>query len=127
MERKKFEELVLKAAEKLPEEFSVENVELVVEDRPDFSQTRKMRLRHPLQLLGLYEGVPRTARGNYYNMVLPDKITLFQHSIEAECERSGKKVETVIAEVLKHEIAHHFGISDEKLIEIESSRRKKKF
>jgi len=129
MDRKKFEELVLQAAEELPDEFKdrMDNVELVVEDLPSLHQIKRLRLRHPLQLLGLYEGIPQTSRSTNYSMVPPDKITLFQKSIEADCERSGKAEEKAIVDVLKHEIAHHFGISDEKLIEIERSRRKKKF
>jgi predicted Zn-dependent protease with MMP-like domain len=69
-------------------------------------------------LLGLYEGVPLTGRTTGYNMVLPDKITLFQKSIEKIC-RNDSEVSLQIQKTLKHEIAHHFGISDERLEEFE--------
>jgi len=126
MERDRFEELVAEAADNLPDEFAdlLENVEVVVEDIPSKSQVRKMRLRDPLQLLGLYEGIPQTARGSAYTMVLPDKITLFQRSIENVCRYSGRPVREEVEDVLKHEIAHHFGIGDGRLSEIEREKRR---
>jgi predicted Zn-dependent protease with MMP-like domain len=126
MERDQFENLVAKAADNLPDEFAdlMENVEVVVEDIPGKSQVRKMRLRDPLQLLGLYEGIPQTERGTGYNLVLPDKITLFQKSIETACRYSGRSVQDEVEEVLKHEIAHHFGIGDGRLSEIDREKRR---
>lgn len=126
MERKRFEELLLKAVNGLPQEFQekLDNVDIVVEDLPGSRQARKLRLRQGSDLLGLYEGVPQTIRGQSYNLVLPDKITLFQKSIELICN-SDSEVEVEIASVLKHEIAHHFGISDETLRKIEIRQRGK--
>ncbi len=127
MERDQFESLVAEAADNLPEDFAdlLENVELVVEDIPSKGQVKKMRLQNPLQLLGLYEGVPRTDRGTGYNLVLPDKITLFRKSIEAACRYSGRSIRDEVEAVLKHEIAHHFGIGDARLSEIEKEKRRK--
>lgn len=127
MEKDLFEGLVAEAADNLPQEFAdlLENVELVVEDIPSKSQARKMRLRDPLQLLGLYEGIPQTSRGTGYNLVLPDKITLFQKSIETACRYSGRSVKEEVETVLQHEIAHHFGIGDARLSEIEREKRRK--
>ncbi len=126
MERKRFEELLLKAVNGLPQEFQekLDNVDIVVEDLPGSRQARKLRLRQGSDLLGLYEGVPQTIRGQSYNLVLPDKITLFQKSIELICN-SDSEVEVEIASVLKHEIAHHFGINDETLRKIEKRQRGK--
>ena len=126
MERKRFEELLLKAVNGLPQEFQekLDNVDIVVEDLPGSRQARKLRLRQGSDLLGLYEGVPQTNRGQSYNLVLPDKITLFQKSIELICS-SDSEVEVEIANVLKHEIAHHFGINDETLRKIEKRQRGK--
>ena len=79
---------------------------------------RKARLRRGEALLGLYEGVPRTKRGSHYGLVTPDKITIFQKPIEARC-RHDAEITAEIQSVVKHEIAHHFGISDARLWQIQ--------
>jgi predicted Zn-dependent protease with MMP-like domain len=113
MERDLFESLVIKTIDNLPEEFhqKLENVDITIEDWPSSRQMKKMKLKQPYQLLGLYEGVPQTIRGQVYTMVLPDKITIFQKSIEAKCD-TEKQIEMEIGKVVRHEIAHHFGLSD---------------
>ncbi|MBL7209012.1 MAG: metallopeptidase family protein [Dehalococcoidia bacterium] len=127
MHRNRFEALVTKALEELPAEFQskLENVDVVVEDWPSRSQVRNLGLRHSSQLLGLYEGVPQTSRDRGYNLVLPDKITIFQKPIEARC-RSERQIETEIGEVVRHEIAHHFGIGDDTLRRIERQKLRKR-
>ena len=120
MDREKFEELVDKAVQSLPEEFlgHLDNVEVVVSDRPTVDQLRRNKIVANQTLLGLYEGVPQTRRGSNYGMVLPDKITIFQKTIETKC-RNDEEVLVEIEHVVKHEIAHHFGISDARLREID--------
>ncbi len=120
MNQEEFAQLVTKAVEDLPQEFltKLENVDVVVEEYPALAQLRKSGLRRGETLLGLYEGIPQTKRGSHYGMVLPDKITIFQMSIEAEC-RSDAELYAEVSRVLKHEIAHHFGSSDARLREIE--------
>jgi len=127
MEREKFQALVTKAIEDLPLEFQskLENVDVVVEDWPSPRQLKQVKLSHPSQLLGLYQGVPQTKRGRGYGMVLPDKISIFRRPIEAQC-RSDKEIEVEIGEVVRHEIAHHFGIDEKTLRRIESEKRKRK-
>jgi predicted Zn-dependent protease with MMP-like domain len=127
MEREKFETLVYRAIDALPEEFKnkLENVDVLVEDWPDQRQTNQFKLRSKAQLLGLYEGVPQTKRGSGYNLVPPDKITIFQGPIEMQC-RSDREIEDEIGRVVKHEIAHHFGIGDARLYEIERQKRRKR-
>jgi predicted Zn-dependent protease with MMP-like domain len=128
MDRKRFEELVIKAIDGLPEEFreQMDNVDVVIEDLPSGRQAKRMRLRNGFQLLGLYEGIPQIERGSTtYGLVLPDKITIFQKSVEAVCSNDDQ-VENEVREVVKHEIAHHFGITDAKLAEIERNKRKQK-
>jgi predicted Zn-dependent protease with MMP-like domain len=127
MDRQKFEELAVRAVSKLPQEFQekLENVDIVVEDVPSARQLRRLRLRQGNRLLGLYEGVPHTMRGQGYTLVLPDKITLFQKSIEAIC-RNDSELEMEIGAVIRHEIAHHFGIDDAALRRIESRKARKK-
>jgi len=126
MEREKFEALVTRVIEYLPPVFEnkLDNVDVVVEDWPSPMQLRNVKLRHPSQLLGLYEGVPQTRRGGGYGMVLPDKISIFQKPIEAQC-RLGEDIEAKIREVVCHEIAHHFGTDERTLQRIEGKRRKK--
>jgi predicted Zn-dependent protease with MMP-like domain len=126
MDREEFERLVGRAIESLPLEFQhkLENVDIVVEEWPTGAQLRQAKLMSPLQLLGLYQGVPQTRRGRGYGLVLPDKISIFQRAIEAQC-RSGYEIETKVGEVVRHEIAHHFGLDDETLRKIEGWRRKR--
>jgi len=127
MEREKFEALVYRAIDSLPEEFKnkLENVDVLVEDWPSLQQLSRQRMRDRAQLLGLYEGVPQTSRGSGYNLVLPDKITIFQRPIEMRC-RSDGEIEAEIGRVVRHEIAHHFGIGDATLYKIERQRRNPK-
>lgn len=120
MDRENFERLVVRAVQTLPEEFlsRLQNVAVVVEDRPTASQLRRAGIGGSGTLLGLYEGVPQTERGSHYGLVLPDKITLFREPIEAGC-RDDDEIKVAIENVVKHEIAHHFGISDARLEQIE--------
>ncbi len=103
-----FESLVRDAIDALPEEFRrrLDNVEIVIEDVPE----------EPL--LGHYHGVPQTERGIGYAGYLPDKITIYRKPLE----RRSPTPEILAAEVRRtvwHEIAHHFGISDERLRELD--------
>ncbi len=123
MDRERFEQLVLQAVEDLPEEFLVKlsNIDVVVEDYPSLSKMRKMGLRRGQTLLGLYEGVPQTKRGSHYGLVPPDKITIFQQPIEARY-RHDAGITAEIQRVVRHEIAHHFGIGDARLRQIEKGK-----
>lgn len=125
MDHYQFESIVVKAIEALPGEFreKLENVDVIVEDWPSTEQLRRLKIRHRSQLLGLYEGIPHTQRGRGYGMVLPDKITIFKKPIEMRC-RSDKEIETEIGNVVRHEIAHHFGTDEDTLWEIEKKYRK---
>ena len=105
-----------KAVETLPEEFVVrlENITVIVEDQPTSRQLAKVRLKRGQTLFGLYEGVPQTKRGAHYGLVVPDKITIFQGPIESAC-RDDAEITAEIQKVVKHEIAHHFGLGDARL------------
>lgn len=106
----RFEELVAEALDSIPDELArrMENVAVFVEDRS--------RVRG---LLGLYQGVPLTARGNGYGIGggTPDRITIFREPILARCRTEEEVVEQVRITVI-HEVAHHFGISDARLREL---------
>jgi predicted Zn-dependent protease with MMP-like domain len=125
MEKEKFEALVMTAIGELPPEFQrrLENLDVVVQDYPTSRQLAKNGLRYGRTLLGLYEGIPHTKRTSGYNMVLPDKITIFQKPIEAKCG-FDEEIMKEMQRVVRHEIAHHFGIDDHRLREIERSKQK---
>jgi len=122
MEESRFSELVADAVDTLPQEFKdlLSNVEVVVADEPNVRQM--LRLAKGSLLLGLYEGVPQTKRGARYNLTLPDKITIFQKPIEEICQTDDGVVEQ-IGKTVRHEIAHHFGISDERLKQLAQERQ----
>ena len=123
MNRDSFEELVDKAVASLPLEFAerLDNVAIIVEDRPSRRQLTSSHVGSHSTLLGLYEGIPQTQRGTEYGMVLPDRITIFQESIESTC-RSDAEIVSTVRRVVLHEIAHHFGISDARLDELEGEQ-----
>lgn len=114
-----FEQLVAEALEALPEVFRnrLENVEIVVEDWPDRRTMRLAGVRSPADLLGFYHGVPLTRRTSNYMLVLPDKISIYRQPILMRC-RTLEEVRAMVARTLRHEIAHYFGIDDERLEEI---------
>jgi predicted Zn-dependent protease with MMP-like domain len=117
--RERFEELVAQALEDLPTwvHAALDNVEVTVAEAPSPVQRRKLSLRPGRTLLGLYEGVPQTRRTTHYGLVLPDKITLFRVPILAVC-RTPEEVEMRVRAVVIHELAHHFGIDDDRLREL---------
>jgi predicted Zn-dependent protease with MMP-like domain len=114
-----FNRLVADALDGLPDEVAgwLDNVEVLVDDWPSPAQTRDVGVRRRDQLLGLYEGVPRTERTSDYGMVLPDRITLFRRPILAVCATPEEAAREVRRTVL-HELAHHFGIDDDRLEEL---------
>lgn len=118
MDRDAFEKIVQQSFELLPEKFSQEldNVSIVIEDYPGEETVKKMRLRNKHQLLGLYQGIPRSERGTWYGMspVVPDVISLYQRNIEAVCPNDEMVVEK-IREVLIHEIGHYFGMDEDEV------------
>jgi predicted Zn-dependent protease with MMP-like domain len=118
MSQRRFEGLVRQALDSLPGEFyeRLQNVDVVVEEEPTPEQLRTSGMEADDTLLGLYEGVPLTARENY-GFVLPDKISIFKRPIEEMCETPEDVVEEVRVTVM-HEIAHHFGIDDHALYDM---------
>jgi predicted Zn-dependent protease with MMP-like domain len=123
MQKDSFEALVLKALAELPLEFQrkLENVDVVVEDYPTTIQLDKTKLNRNQTLLGLYEGVPLTKRGRHYNLVPPDKITVFRKPIESRC-KDDAEVTSEIQRVVRHEIAHHFGTGEQTLRRLEAGK-----
>ncbi|MHB8644048.1 MAG: metallopeptidase family protein [Gaiellaceae bacterium] len=105
-----FEELVQAALDAVPPELREEmsNVEIVVEDEP----ARR-------GVLGYYQGVPLTKRTSSYAGALPDKITIYRGPLERLYGSDPQRLKQEVRHTVLHEIAHHFGISDERLVEID--------
>ncbi len=114
-----FEQLVADAWDALPSQFQerLENVDVVVEEWPSSSALKRAGVQHPTQLLGLYQGVPLSKRGRRYNLRLPDKITLYRQPILLRVG-SVDALPALITHVLRHEVAHYFGIDDLRLKEL---------
>jgi predicted Zn-dependent protease with MMP-like domain len=119
MDRNAFEELVAGALDALPDEFRdrMSNVDVVVQDWPSRETMRQAGVDQPSDLLGFYHGVPLTERGHSYYLVLPDKISIYRMPILMRC-RTPHQVRETVHRVLRHEVAHHFGIDDEWLWDI---------
>ena len=119
MERNHFEQLVADALHSLPQEFRerLENIEVVVEDKPTPEKLTEVGLGPGDTLYGLYEGVPLTRRTTSYGLVLPDKISIYQRPIESSCY-SDEEIKRKVRRVVQHEIAHYFGFDDEQLDEM---------
>lgn len=103
----RFEQLVADALDSIPEELGelLDNVVVRVSDEP------------PGRLYGLYEGIPLTRRHNYGGMAMPDRITIYRRTILRHATSEARVVEMVRRTVI-HEVAHHFGISDQRLREL---------
>ena len=119
MERLDFEKLVAAALKSLPREFKkkLENIDVVVEDYPNPELMAKLGLKSPVQILGLYQGVPLKRRGPYYGNVLPDRIIIFQAPIE-RYYRTDAEVTEAVRRVVLHEVGHYFGLDDKRLREL---------
>ena len=117
----KFGKIVIDVISEMPAEFKemLDNIDICIEDWPSAKQLKSVGLHDKYDLLGLYEGTPRTQRDQNYNLVLPDKITIFQKPLEAQCS-STKDLKEEIVRTVKHEIAHHCGLDDERLEQIEN-------
>ena len=109
----RFEELVVEGIDALPDwvHDAMDNVSVLIEDAPPRGQPG---------LLGLYHGVPLSRRGGNYTNVLPDTITLYRASIVAYAGPDEQRVRAQVVRTVAHEVAHHFGISDDRLREIDA-------
>jgi predicted Zn-dependent protease with MMP-like domain len=106
-----FDQLVDDALDELPDDIRrlMTNVAVTVEDEPPDGRP----------LLGLYEGIPLGRRGPYYAGVLPDKITIYRGPIERMSGGDPERLRRQVRRTVFHEIAHHFGISDQRLVDID--------
>ena len=111
MDEVEFEQTVEEALESLPPDLRgfMSNVAVVVEEEPPAGAP----------LLGLYQGVPLTRRGSFYAGTPPDKITIYRRPLERLYGGDQERLRREIRRVVVHEVAHHFGITDERLVELD--------
>jgi len=123
MEEARFGELVEESILELPKKIrqKMENLAVCVEKRPTAEQLRKTGIRQADCLLGLYEGVPKTKWGRGFGMILPDKITIFQDSIE-RLAKTPAEIKDLVKNTVWHEVAHHFGFNEKQIRELERLR-----
>lgn len=116
-----FEKIVSIAIDAIPEKYfkQLNNVAFVSADDPSPEQRRKLKLRDNQSLFGLYEGVPLTKRASGYNMVLPDKITIFKNPIE-QASSSMDELQKLVQNTVWHEVAHYFGLDHTQIHELEN-------
>ena len=115
-----FDRLISRAMDDLPQEYikGLNNVAILYADDPDEYQIEKSGLQEGNILLGLYEGIPLTKRGGNYSFVLPDKITLFKHSMMMVV-KDQKELYEQIKRTLWHEIAHYYGLDHDRIHSLE--------
>lgn len=118
---KQFETLINEVMDELPQKYidRLNNVAIVYEDEPTETQRGQLQFGCRQTLFGLYEGIPLTKRGNNYNLVLPDKITIFKKPILAAVTTYGE-LRAQVKHTLWHEIAHYFGLDHDRIQAIES-------
>ena len=119
MNRRRIEELVEEALEQLPRPLreGIHNLIVRVENNPTREQLRRWNIPHGTTLFGFYEGIPLTERTSGYGLVAPDVIYIFQKPIQSVCSNE-REIREEIRRTVWHEIAHHFGIDDERLEEL---------
>lgn len=116
MERDRFRRLVQRAVRSLPPEIAsrLDNVEVVIEREPSAYDLRESGMEHGgrLELFGLYIGVPLTERAGG-DPSLPDRIVIYQRPLERHF--TARELTSEIQRTVAHELAHHFGIDDDRL------------
>ena len=126
MKRKEFEKLVTEGIDALPEwvRKKMTNVAVLIEDEPSAETLREEGTEEDETLLGLYRGVPLSERGDGYGVggTLPDTITLYRLPLETEGGGDPDKIREAVRVTVWHEVAHHFGIDEERVGELEKER-----
>ncbi|MGE5312773.1 MAG: metallopeptidase family protein [Acidobacteriota bacterium] len=121
MSDQQFHDLIARAIDELPRRYidHLDNVAITYENEPTPEQLTKQGVREGDLLLGLYEGVPLTERGAGYNLVLPDKITIFKQPI-LQLSHDEDDFYQRVKHTLWHEIAHHYGLDHDRIHELEN-------
>jgi predicted Zn-dependent protease with MMP-like domain len=108
---------------RLPSPFaeSLKDIVLMIEPVADAATARSVGLNHPMQLSGLYQGVPLNHQSVSYPTMLPERITLYSRPIVAEWRSSRVSLDQLVAHIVIHEVGHHFGFSDDDMHALEDS------
>lgn len=119
MTRREFQDVIHDALEELPPEFqnALDNLDIQVRWAPTPEERRRIRLRPGHELYGVYMGIPLTARGRGYSMIVPDVIVIYQRTHERYCRTRQQMVEQA-RQTLLHEIGHYMGIDEGRLREL---------
>lgn len=119
-----FEVIISEALDRIPEKYAqrLDNVLITWEEVPSEEQRQRLRLHCNQTLFGLYEGVPLTKRGAGYNLVLPDKITIFKHPIE-QATATLSELKEQVGRTVWHEVAHYFGLDHDRIHSLERKER----
>jgi len=118
-----FDEMVSAGIDAIPPKFlkNISNLAFVVQDLPTEEQRVKLKLHEHQTLYGLYEGIPLTKRGSNYNLVLPDKITIFKQPLETS-SFSKEQLKEEVRHTIWHEVAHYYGLNHEQIHKLENGR-----
>jgi predicted Zn-dependent protease with MMP-like domain len=121
MDEETFNAIVVEALDDLPDEFAeaLENIEVLVEPKPGPQHRRAVRLKPWQTLYGLYQGVPLPRRTHNYGLVAPDTITIFREPLLRDFPQP-ERLRAQIRRTVLHEIAHYFGIDDDRLHELDA-------
>jgi predicted Zn-dependent protease with MMP-like domain len=115
------EAIARRTLDRLPAPFadSLGDVVLLIEDVADAQTVRSLDLRHPMQLSGLYQGVPLNRQSIQQSGMLPERITLYSRPLLAEWRSTRFSLEQIVSHVVIHEVGHHFGFSDDDMHALE--------
>jgi predicted Zn-dependent protease with MMP-like domain len=124
MSDEEFEKLVEKGIGNVPKEFrnKLNNVAITFADEPTHEQLAKNNVPAGSTLFGLYEGIPQTARGGNYSLVVPDRITIFKLPILRASYGNPHITQQLVSETVWHEVGHHFGLSEEQIRSLDEKR-----
>jgi predicted Zn-dependent protease with MMP-like domain len=115
------EAIARRTLDRLPSPFaeSLGEVVLLIEEVANPDTARRLGLRHPMQLSGLYEGIPLHRQSVQQSGTLPERITLYRRPILAEWQSSRFSLEQLVSHIVIHEVGHHFGFSDDDMHALE--------
>jgi len=115
------EAIARRTLDRLPEPFaeSLDDIVLLIEDVASEDTARSLGLRYPMQLSGLYQGVPLNRQSTQQSGMLPERITLYRRPIVAEWQSTSFSLEQLVSHIVIHEVGHHFGFSDDDMHALE--------
>ncbi len=115
------EAIARRTLERLPSPFadSLSEIVLLVEEVASPDTARRLGLNHPMQLSGLYQGIPLNKQSVQHSGTIPEQVTLYRRPLLAEWQRTSFSLEQIVSHVVIHEIGHHFGFSDDDMHALE--------